>query len=286
MSEDLRFERNARAWLELGPIDAPDRVIEAALLEIDRTTQERGHRVPWRLPTMTLLSRVAAVAVAILAIGAAAVFLIRPSGNTGVGAHPTAPPSIPTIPPTASPPTASVSPAATPTAVDASGFAVPFQMSWEVPVQWDVKTDVVDILYGGDGMNIFHVDRVGKNPCLTNDLLSKPLTTPRQFMDWLATIPRVTLGAVTSASIGGQSALERTVTVGDLAGCIDTKYLHSGIVSQYGGAGGYFMTAGETERWFAMEVHGKLVAVAIWPFGETTMGGAAVRAVSTIRFAP
>jgi|GEM_PF-5636711 len=79
MSDDPSFERNARAWLELGPTDAPDRVVEAALLEIDQTSQERDLRVPWRLPIMSLATRSAAVAiVAVVALGAALVFF-RPS---------------------------------------------------------------------------------------------------------------------------------------------------------------------------------------------------------------
>jgi hypothetical protein len=160
-------------------------------------------------------------------------------------------------------------------------------MSWEVPVRPSVKPDVVDIFSGSSGMNVFNVTRVGKDPCHTNDLLASPLTTPQQFMDWLATIPKVTVGAVTTASIGGQAALERTVTVGVLTGCIDSAYLHSGIVSQYGGgSGGYFMSAGEEERWIAMAVHGKLIAIAIWPHGEATLGGAATRALGTLQFTP
>jgi dipeptidyl aminopeptidase/acylaminoacyl peptidase len=71
MSDDRTFERNARAWLELGPADAPDRVVEAALLEVESTSQERDLRIPWRFPTMTTPFRLAAAAViGVLAIGA------------------------------------------------------------------------------------------------------------------------------------------------------------------------------------------------------------------------
>ena len=45
MSDDQMFERNARAWLELGPTAAPEPVLEAALLEIESTTQERDLRI-------------------------------------------------------------------------------------------------------------------------------------------------------------------------------------------------------------------------------------------------
>lgn len=81
MSDDRRFERDARAWLELGPTDAPDRVVEAALIEIDNTSQERDFRVPWRLPFMSMTSRLAAAAlVVVVAVGVAFVFF-RPTAS-------------------------------------------------------------------------------------------------------------------------------------------------------------------------------------------------------------
>lgn len=92
MSDDRLFERNARAWLDLGPTDAPDRVVESALLAIEKTNQERDLGIPWRLPTMSPITRLAAV----LVVGAIAVggglFVLRGQGpSVGV---PTAPPSI------------------------------------------------------------------------------------------------------------------------------------------------------------------------------------------------
>jgi hypothetical protein len=80
MSDDRTFERNARAWLELGPTDAPDRVVEDALFEIDTTPQERDLRIPWRLPTMNPRLRLAAVAVfGVLAVGL--IYLNLPGGG-------------------------------------------------------------------------------------------------------------------------------------------------------------------------------------------------------------
>lgn len=70
MSDDRSFERRARAWLELGPTDAPDRVVESALFTIESTPQERDLRIPWRIFQMTTQVRLAAAAViGILAIG-------------------------------------------------------------------------------------------------------------------------------------------------------------------------------------------------------------------------
>ena len=288
MTDDRSLDRAARSFIEPGPTQAPEAAVERALGIIQNTRQERDLPIPWRFTTMTMATRVAAAAVVgVIVIGGAAL-LLRPTTQDGAtrpsaSASPSASSSASASPSASS--SASASPSTGPTVVDASGFAVPFQMSWDVPVRPNVKADVVDIFSGSEGMNVFKVDRVGKDPCHNNDLLAAPLTTSQQFMAWLATIQKVTVGPVTSASFGGQAALERTLTVGTLDGCFDTGELHSGIVSQYG-AGGYFMSAGETERWVAMKVHGKLVAIAIWPAGDATLGGAATRALGTLKFTP
>ena len=80
MTDDRSIERAARSWLETGPTEAPDRAVEAALLRIETTRQERDLRVPWRLPTMTTPARVAAAAViGVLLIGGAYLYFGRPS---------------------------------------------------------------------------------------------------------------------------------------------------------------------------------------------------------------
>lgn len=86
MSDDRTFERNARAWLELGPTDAPDRVVQAALLEIESTAQERDLWIPWRITAMNRTVRLlgAVAAVAVVAVGAIAL-LGRPATNVGTG---------------------------------------------------------------------------------------------------------------------------------------------------------------------------------------------------------
>jgi TolB protein len=72
MNDDRSLERAARSWLEAGPTQAPDRAVEAALLRIETTPQERDLRIPWRLPKMTTPARVATAAViGVLAIGGA-----------------------------------------------------------------------------------------------------------------------------------------------------------------------------------------------------------------------
>ncbi len=95
MSDDRKFERNARAWLELGPTDAPDRVVEDALLAIETTSQERDLRLPWRLPIMNSASRLAAGLVAAAAVLVVGVVLVGPRlGGVGtIQASPSPSPS-------------------------------------------------------------------------------------------------------------------------------------------------------------------------------------------------
>ena len=76
MTDDRSLERAARSWLETGPTEAPDRAVEAALLRIQTTPQERDLRIPWRLPTMTTPARVAAAAVIGVLVGRRRRFLV------------------------------------------------------------------------------------------------------------------------------------------------------------------------------------------------------------------
>jgi hypothetical protein len=92
--DDRSLERAARSWLEEGPKQAPDRVVESALSHIQTTTQERD-LVPWRLPKMNVFSRAVAGVAALAVVVAVGVFIARPGpGVGGPGATPTPTPAI------------------------------------------------------------------------------------------------------------------------------------------------------------------------------------------------
>ncbi len=134
MTDDRSLERAARSWLEDGPAEAPDRAVEAALLQIQTTTQERDWHVPWRKRPMTQTARLLAgvAAIAILLVGGA--FILRPGSNVGSGGPsptiPASPSATPSASAAASPPAA---PALTETFTSARhGYSVHYPSGWTV----------------------------------------------------------------------------------------------------------------------------------------------------------
>jgi len=104
MTDDRSLERAARSWLEMGPTEAPDHAVDAALLRIQTTPQERDLRIPWRVSRMMIPARVgSAAAIAVLAIGVAA-FAIGRTGPSGIaGVQPSVSPSATVSTPTPTP---------------------------------------------------------------------------------------------------------------------------------------------------------------------------------------
>ena len=96
MTDDRSLERTARSWIEAGPTRAPEHAVEAALMTIESTPQERDLRILRRLPIMNTVPRLtAAAAIVVLAVGGAA-FLLRPAASN-VGTTPSdTPPASPT----------------------------------------------------------------------------------------------------------------------------------------------------------------------------------------------
>jgi hypothetical protein len=137
MTDDRSLERAARSWLELGPTQAPDRPVEAALALIEHTAQERAWPRPfdgmrWRLGGRS----VAAVAVlAVVLVGGLAI--LRPDPGPGPAISPSPSPSASSGPSTSPPPAASASEAAPPvlTATFRSprnGFSLTYPGDWTV----------------------------------------------------------------------------------------------------------------------------------------------------------
>lgn len=98
MTDDRSLERAARSWIEDGPTRAPDRPVDAALLQIMNTPQERDPWIPRRLPDMSPTFRLAGVAIVLVVAVGVAVFALRPSSGTGSPATPGATTSSSAVP--------------------------------------------------------------------------------------------------------------------------------------------------------------------------------------------
>jgi len=92
MTDDRSLERAARSWLETGPTEAPDRAVEAALLRIQTTSQERDWNVPRRFQLMSTTARLAAATAAIAVVAVTGAIVLRP-GSSNIAGQPTPTPS-------------------------------------------------------------------------------------------------------------------------------------------------------------------------------------------------
>jgi WD40-like Beta Propeller Repeat len=88
MTDERSLERAARSWLEEGPTQAPDHAVDAALLRIQTTSQERDWKVPRRARSMSITARLAVAVIAIAIVVAGGALLLRPGAGPNVGASP------------------------------------------------------------------------------------------------------------------------------------------------------------------------------------------------------
>ncbi len=121
MTDERTFDRLARAWLELGPDEAPDRVIAAVLQAAEATPQvRRPLRWPtWRSFPMTRLPIVATVVAILVVVIGGGLFLSRSNGPAQI--------SGPSPSPIA---TASPAPTATPAASTAAAVPDALAFMW------------------------------------------------------------------------------------------------------------------------------------------------------------
>ena len=239
-NDDRSLERAARTWLEAGPTQAPDRAVEGALHQIQDIPQERGLRIPWRLPTMNPIPRLAAAAVIVtIAVGAGA-YLLRPQDNTGG----------PQVSPSPSPNAPGLSPR--PTAVDASPvawesklFTIPIAMTFGDGWRLDSERTIdVDLQHGITDLGISRLDVTtvpGEQP-------ADPFVPfPADLAAWLSQRPEFGPVTVHEVTIGGRPG---TLIDADFTwdGKSDTKFLRYGSVAwNYDQA-----TAGQRGRWIVL----------------------------------
>jgi hypothetical protein len=186
-------------------------VLASALAAIDTTPQRRTFiRVPWRFPLMNGLPRVAAVIVAVAALA-----LVGFAVLSGSGASPASSQTAPTASP-ASP--ASLSPSGE----IASSFRRPFSyvLPSDVGVDYGPRTStfwefrVPDSGGGGQSawfLTVQAIDAGRADPC-SIESAEMPLTDARAAMDYLKTVPTLSVTEETATELDGRPALSATLT--------------------------------------------------------------------------
>ena len=109
MSDERDFDRIARAWLELGTNEAPDRAVSAVLQAVETTPQVRplSTRLPWRYEPVNRMPIAAALVVA-LVIVVGGLYFMRSDGSANVGGPSPSASALPSAPASTAPsPTAS-----------------------------------------------------------------------------------------------------------------------------------------------------------------------------------
>jgi heat shock protein HslJ len=101
MTDPRGFEHAVDDWLDEGSDRTPRHVVDAVLLAVKTTPQERDLRIPWRIPHMATPLRLAAVIAIVAIVGFAGLALLNP-GTNRVGGTPPATPT-PSASPTPTP---------------------------------------------------------------------------------------------------------------------------------------------------------------------------------------
>jgi hypothetical protein len=153
MSEQ-KFERAVVDWFEDGSDRTPQRAIDAVLLAVKTTPQERDLRIPWRFPRMLAVNRATGfAAVALVAVvGAGTLIYLNSPGTGGAGGKATPSPTLAVAPTASRPPVSTPQPS----------FVAPGITGWQtytsaaygytisIPSDWSVYARATRKFHPGD----------------------------------------------------------------------------------------------------------------------------------------
>jgi hypothetical protein len=269
------FDRTAQAWLEDGPTNVSDRVLQAALDEVHLTRQRRAWWPTRRFREMNNTSRFAVAAAAVVVVAVAGISLLPGRGGIG-GQGPSTAPTPTASPSPISPPSSSPLPAALlsgplppgrystfPLDRPNGGMRFTFTVGegWQgfVPIgayKYDDRPPADRI-----GVNFSQVNGLYSDPCLgaaTEDVAVGPT------VDDLAT------------ALGHQSAYEASTPVDVTLAGYSGKYVDLELPSDWVTEGCFlwgdsFYAQGPDSRWhlWILNVDGVRVVVLAWDFAGT-----------------
>lgn len=205
------------------PARAPDWVLREALTTVDTTPQRRVViHVPWRFPRMNGFSKLAIAAVAVVVVGLVGLSILGP--GPGPGSPPT-----PTPAPTASP-TPVVTPA--PTQSTSGLFQPAFTFTFPTGVTFDygqvnatyfeVRVPEFNDAGHAGGIIIQAIGDGRADPCDGASAALPIAPGPNATIEYLKTIPELTVTNEGDASISGLPAREATVVAApETIGCPD-----------------------------------------------------------------
>ncbi len=258
MTTHRDIEPALERYFEEGPQVLPDRVLEAALADIDHTTQRLGWRRPWRFLFMPTFQKLAIAGVAVIAFAlVGSTFLTRPAPNV-VGT-----------------PSPTVGPATGPTPVrftlesDAGDIGVRF----DLPAGWYSFEDAnvsafepegPDSLWPLIGVDVLLVDDVYADTC-EGRALSEPRLGPGvdDLIAWIRARPGLMVGEPRPLSVAGHEGVEIEVDSGHPPGCEDVPVWPSGLPLGSHREGPYLIRRAMEYRVIALDVDGRRVVLVV-----------------------
>lgn len=207
------FNRTARLWLQDGPSQLADRVLEAALEEI-HVTRQRGTWWPgYWWPELGSHSLTNAIRIA--AVAGAVGLAIMGFGLLSLGGAPDGPPATPTPTPRAL--TVDRSLPGPGTYVTADPFLV--RVTFTLPAGWDSTMGgpyFVDLgrTYRPGGVSLSIFDKVRADPCHPNQGLLDPAPGPMvgDLATALASVPGLAATTPTDVTVDGYAGKHFTLT--------------------------------------------------------------------------
>ena len=272
------FERAVRDWLDDGSDRTPRPAIDAVLLAVKTTPQQRTLWSPRRFTFMQTYTRLAAIAALVAVAGIGAIYLGGAGARGGPGT---------TATPTAAPPTAA--PTASTTLMEVQGDAA----SWTaaLPPTWSPRsgwfTAASQGHAGPTGVSVAATGAVNvpSDPCDGTGKFSDA-KSPADVIAALQARKDLTVSTPTAATLGGHAGLQVDVELpADLSACGKGAYI---IFAEPDGSGFYAQGPANRMRIWVLDVQGRPVVFLVQSFPATpaTDTAAAQQIVDSIVITP